>query len=102
MNTNVIDQKPHTVTIVVHNEDTGKTLELKGESTDSVQSFIHKLYDALRTTHKPEDRLRCGRSEVNVFQYANLSIADFERDHCAAHEWMFAGATGGALCCQYR
>lgn len=89
-------QTPHTVTIVVHNENTGKPIQLNGGSTDSVQSFIDKLYESLRTTHKPDDRLRCGASGVNVFTYANLTIADFERQHCAAHEWEFAGATGGA------
>lgn len=96
MEINVVNQKPHTVTIVVHNEDSGKSIKLEGESTDSVQSFIDKLYEALRTTQKPGDRLRCGASQVNVFGYANLSIADFERSHCSAHEWVFAGATGGA------
>jgi hypothetical protein len=96
METNVENKEPRTVTIVVHNEDTGKSIKLEGESTDSVQSFINELYEALRTTQKPDDRLRCGASQVNVFGYANLSIADFERSHCAAHEWVFAGATGGA------
>ncbi len=103
METKTVDQEPHTVTIAVHNEDTGKkAIELKGESTDSVQTFIDKLYEALRTTRKADDRLRCGASGVNVFSYANLKIADFERQHCAAHEWVFAGATGGALCFPHR
>ncbi len=102
MDTNITDKRPHTVTIVVHNEDTGKSIKLQGENTDLVQSFINKLYEALRTTQKPDDRLRCGGAQVNVFSYANLSIADFERDHCAAHEWVFAGATGGAWCSQSR
>jgi len=92
-------EKGHPVNIVVHNEDTGKKpIDIKGESTDLVQSFITKLYDALRTTQKPDDRLRCGNSEVNVFSYANVSIAEFQKQHCASHEWTFAGATGGALC----
>jgi len=93
------DQKVHAVNIVVHNEDTGgKPIDLKGESTDTVQSFIDKLYEALRSTRKDGDRLRCGGSAVNVFSFANLDIADFQRQHCAAHEWVFAGKTGGALC----
>lgn len=92
-------QKPHNITIVVHNEDTGKKpIELKGTSVDAVQSFIDKLYEALRTTQKPDDRLRCGSSEVNVFSYANLNVVDFQREHCASHSWAFAGATGGASC----
>ncbi len=96
-------QKPHQVNIVVHNEDTGgKPIDLRGESTDTVQSFIYKLYEALRTTHKADDRLRCGASSVNVFSYAALTIDDFERQQCAAHEWIFAGATGGARCCPSR
>ena len=100
MEGNTQNQKAHPVNIVVHNEDTGgKPIELNGESTDTVQSFIDKLYEALRSTHKAEDRLRCGDSGVNVFNYANLTIADFQRQQCAAHEWVFAGATGGALCC---
>lgn len=90
------DQKPHQVSIVVHNEDTGKPIDLRGESTDTVQNFIDKLYEALRTTRKDGDRLRCGGSGVNVFAYANLLITDFQRQQCAAHEWTFAGATGGA------
>ena len=102
METNVVNQKPHTVTIVVHNEDTGKSIKLEGQSTDLVQGFIDKLYQALRTTQKPDDRLRCGAKQVNVFSYANLSITDFERDQCAAHEWVFAGATGGASCSRSR
>ena len=103
MEADIKNQKPHSVTIVVHNEDTGgKPIELRGESTDTVQSFINKLYDALRTTRKDGDRLRCGPSGVNVFSYANLTIADFERQHCASHEWTFAGATGGASCCPFR
>lgn len=102
MDLNVADQEAHTVTIVVHNEDSGKSIKLEGESTDSVQAFINKLYEALRTTQKPDDRLRCGGAQVNVFSYANLSIADFERTQCAAHEWVFAGATGGASCSPYR
>lgn len=92
-------QKPHNVTIVVHDEDTGKKpIQLKATSADSVQIFIDKLYEALRTSQKPDDRLRCGKSEINVFTYAALNIVDFLREHCAAHEWVFAGATGGALC----
>jgi hypothetical protein len=92
-------QKAHAVNIVVHNEDTGgKPIDLKGENTDTVQSFIDQLYQALRTTHKDTDRLRCGGSGVSVFSFVTLSIADFQRLQCAAHEWVFAGATGGALC----
>lgn len=92
-------QKSHTLTIVVHNEDTGKKpIQLKGVSTDLVQSFINQLYEALRASQKPDDRLRCGKSEVNVFSHVNITIADFLREHCAAHEWIFAGATGGASC----
>lgn len=102
MEVNVQNQKPHRVNIVVHNEDTGgKPIDLIGESTDTVQSFIDKLYEGLHTTHKADDRLRCG-SRVNVFSYANLSIGEFQRQQCAAHEWVFAGATGGALCCPSR
>jgi hypothetical protein len=102
MDTDVKNHKPHPVNIVVHNEDTGGNIDLKGESTDTVQSFIDKLYEALRTTHKADDRLRCGASGVNVFSYAKLTIAEFQRQHCAAHEWVFAGATGGASCCRSR
>jgi hypothetical protein len=99
MENKVANEKPRMVTIEVHNEDTGKKpIKLEGESTDSVQSFITKLYEALHTTQKPDDRLRCGKSEVNVFAYAKLTIADFERHHCSSHEWIFAGATGGAFC----
>jgi len=99
MNDSAQNHKPHPVNIVVHNEDTGgKPIDLKGESTDTVQSFIDKLYEALRSTRKDGDRLRCGGSGVNVFSFANLTIADFQRQQCAAHEWAFAGATGGALC----
>jgi len=91
--------KPQPVTIIVHNEDTGgKPIQLDGDATDTVQTFIDKLYNALRSAHKPEDRLRCGSSGVNVFSFAALTIADFQRQHCAAHEWVFAGATGGARC----
>lgn len=95
-------QKPHNVTIVVHDEDTGKKpIQLKGTSAESVQTFIDKLYEELRTPHKPDDRLRCGKSEINVFTYAASNIIDFQREHCAAHEWLFAGATGGASCCRF-
>jgi hypothetical protein len=91
------DQKQHPVNIVVHNEDTGgKPIDLKGESTDTVQSFVDQLYKALRTTRKDGDRLRCGASGVSVFAFLSLSIADFQHQQCAAHEWTFAGATGGA------
>lgn len=93
------DQKSHPVNIMVHNEDTGgKPIDLKGESTDTVQSFVNELYEALRTTRKDGDRLRCGGSGANVFSFSNLTIADFQRQQCAAHEWVFAGATGGAKC----
>jgi|SRR5579864_2302982 len=103
MEVDVHNKKPHTITIVVHNEDTGgKPIDLVGEATDTVQSFIDKLYAALRTTHKADDRLRCGGSGVNVFSFANLTIAEFQRQQCAAHEWIFAGATGGAKCCPSR
>jgi hypothetical protein len=103
MEPNTQSQKPHQVNIVVHNEDTGgKPIDLRGESSDTVQSFIDKLYEALRTTHKADDRLRCGASGVNVFSYASLTIDDFQRQQCAAHEWVFAGATGGATCCLSR
>lgn len=96
-------QQPHPVNIVVHNEDTGgKPIQLKGDTTSTVQSFIDQLYQALRTTHKAEDRLRCGGSGVSVFSFANLTMGDFQRQHCAAHEWVFAGATGGALCSRSR
>lgn len=101
MESTIQRQKPHTVNIVVHNEDTGgKPIDLKGESTDTVQTFIDKLYAALKTTHKADDRLRCGPKAVNVFSFSTLTIEEFERQQCAAHEWVFAGATGGASCCQ--
>jgi hypothetical protein len=91
------------MTIIVHNEDTGgKPIQLSGQSTDTVQTFIDRLYEALRTAHKPDDRLRCGGSGVNVFSFATLAMADFQRQQCAAHEWVFAGATGGAVCCRRR
>ncbi|TAM79798.1 MAG: hypothetical protein EPN47_18575 [Acidobacteria bacterium] len=91
------DQRMQQTNIVVHNEDTGgKPIDLKGESTDTVQSFVDQLYQALRTTRKDGDRLRCGPSGVNVFSFVKLTIEDFERQQCAAHEWVFAGATGGA------
>jgi hypothetical protein len=96
------DHKAHPIKIVVHNEDTGKTIDLDGESTDRVQQFIDKLYEALRSTHKDGDRLRCGGSGVNVFSFAALAMTDFQRQHCAAREWTFAGATGGALCSHSR
>lgn len=93
------NEKAQPVNIVVHNEDTGgKPIELKGESTDKVQMFIDQLYQALRSTRKDGDRLRCGGSGVNVFSFANSTITDFQRQQCAAHEWTFTGATGGALC----
>jgi hypothetical protein len=99
MLSNEQNAKTHPVNMVVHNEDTGgKPIQLNGDSDDTVQSFIDKLYEALRTTHKAEDRLRCGGSGVNVFTYSSLTIAEFQRQHCAAHEWLFAGATGGASC----
>jgi len=88
------NEKPTPETIVVHDEDTGKAIELKGESSDRVQVFADKLYAALRTTRKAGDRLRC--KTVNVFDYTGLTISDFERQHCSAHEWTFAGETGGA------
>jgi hypothetical protein len=97
------NEKQQPVNIVVHNEDTGgKPIDLKGESTDKVQIFIDQLYQALRTTRKDGDRLRCGGSGANVFGFANLTIADFQRQQCAAHEWTFAGATGGALCSPFQ
>ena len=97
------DTKERIVNIVVHNEDTGgKPIDIQGENTDQVQVFIDKLYKALRTTRKNDDRLRCGGSGVNVFNFASLTIADFQRQQCSAHEWVFAGATGGALCSRSR
>lgn len=103
MESTIQSQKPHTVNIVVHNEDTGgKPIDLKGESTDTVQTFIDRLYDILKTVHKADDRLRCGPKSVNVFSFVTLTIDEFERQQCAAHEWVFAGATGGAWCCPSR
>lgn len=97
------DNKSQPVTIIVHNEDTGgKPIQLNGQNTDTVQAFIDRLYEALRTARKPDDRLRCGDSGVNVFSFAALTVADFQRQQCAAHEWLFAGATGGAVCCRRR
>ena len=37
MESNVLNERPRTVTIEVHNEDTGKQIKLEGESTDLVQ-----------------------------------------------------------------
>jgi hypothetical protein len=95
--------KPQPVMIIVHNEDTGgRPIQLKGENTETIQTFIDRLYDALRTARKADDRLRCGGSGVNVFSFAALTVADFQRQQCAAHEWVFAGATGGAVCSRRR
>lgn len=102
MESNAMEQEKHIITIMVHNEDSGKSFELKGESTDLVQIFIDKLYEAFRSTRKPSDRLFCGAAKINVFSYEGLSITDFERQHCEAHEWTFAGETGGALCCPFQ
>lgn len=93
------NQSSHRVTIEVHNEDTGGQLKLTGETSDTVQSFIDQLYSQLRTTHKDGDRLRC--KQVNVFSFANLTIAAFEKDHCSSRSWTFAGQTGGAACCPH-
>jgi hypothetical protein len=91
------NQKVNPVNIVVHNEDTGKPIHLRGQSSDLVQTFIDALYRELRTPRKDGDRLRCGKG-VNVFNFAKLIIGDFQREQCAAHSWTFAGETGGALC----
>lgn len=86
----------HTVAINVHNEDSGNVIHLKGTESDSVQSFIDKLYAELRTQRKPDDRLRCESGGQDVFQYSNLSIEAYLRQHCSAHVWLFASGTGGA------
>lgn len=91
------DNQPfHPITIAVHNEDTGGEIKLSGDSSDIVQAFIDQLYSQLRTTRKNGDRLRC--KEVNVFNFANLAMAAFEKDQCSSHSWTFAGETGGAAC----
>ncbi len=94
------NQPPHPITIEVHNEDTGGNIKLTGKTSDTVQTFIDQLYSQLRTTRKNGDRLRC--KEVNVFSFANLTIAAFEKDQCSSHSWTFAGETGGAACCPPR
>lgn len=88
--------KDENVTIVVHNEDSGRNIPLKGRKGDTVQAFIDKLYEALKTTRKPDDRLRCESSGQDVFQFASLNIEDYLRHDCHSHEWLFAGGTGGA------
>lgn len=92
------NQLSNGVNIEVHNEDTGgPPIQLKGESSDTVQVFIDQLYSKLRTARKSGDRLRC--QQVNVFGFANLTMAAFEHAQCSSHSWVFAGETGGAVCC---
>jgi hypothetical protein len=94
------NQPSHPVTIEVHNEDTGGDIKLTGDTSHTVQTFIDQLYSQLRTTRKNGDRLRC--KQVNVFSFASLMMAAFEKDQCSSHSWTFAGETGGAACCPRR
>jgi hypothetical protein len=90
--------KKHQVVIVVHNEDSGRTLHLEGRPDDSVQHFITLLYKELRVDRKPTDRLRCEGNGQDVFQYAHLNVERYLHEHCDCRTWLFASATGGAWC----
>jgi hypothetical protein len=88
--------KDKKVTIVVHNEDSGRNIQVKGLESDPVQFYIDRLYEELKITRKPDDRLRCESTGADVFPFASLTIEEYLRQHCSAHEWLFAGGTGGA------
>jgi len=94
----VVEHGEGVVTIKVHNEDSGRTLSLKGDKDDSVKFFVEEMYKELKTTRKADDRLRCEGNGQDVFSFENLNIVEYSKIQCSAHEWLFASGTGGGEC----
>lgn len=84
------------VNIVVHDEDNGRNIDLKGHARDSVSFFVDQLYDKLGRKRKDDDRLRCECNGNDVFQHGHLNIEHYIHEFCRKHLWLFAGGTGGA------
>lgn len=83
--------------VTIDNRDSGDTIRLRHEVTDTIESIITAMYEDFRRSRDPEDRLTCWRNGEDVFQFAPLTLeAYLRRGHCQDLHWAFVGGTGGA------
>ena len=87
------------ITITVVNEDNGREFELNAGKGTPVSTLIERAYEKLGVTRQGDDRLRCEKTNEDVFPFASIQLGQYlDAGHCPTREWLFAGGTGGALC----
>ncbi|MDF3140860.1 MULTISPECIES: hypothetical protein [unclassified Streptomyces] len=83
--------------VTIDNKDSGDTIKLRREVTDTIESIIAAMYEEFRRVRDAEDRLTCRRNGEDVFQFASLTLEEYLRQgHCQDLHWSFVGGTGGA------
>lgn len=83
--------------VTVANKDNADTVRLRVPVTAPIAAVIEKMYAEFRLTQQPGDRLSCRHDGEDVYQFAQLTLAQYlEQGHCPNLHWSFAGDTGGA------
>ncbi|MFD3840251.1 hypothetical protein ACFWWC_28960 [Streptomyces sp. NPDC058642] len=91
--------RPHerTRVVTVDNRDSGDTVRLRREVSETIESVIRAVYEEFRRSRDPEDRLVCRRNGQDVFQFAGVTLEEYLRQgDCQDLHWSFTGGTGGA------
>jgi len=91
------EHREHKLTVTVHNEDAGGDPLVFHDSKETlVSAVIAQLYTALKTTRKPDDRLKCIGNGDNVFSHETETLGHYAEHVCERLEWAWSGKSGGA------
>jgi hypothetical protein len=83
--------------VTVANKDNADTIRLRVPVTATIAAVIKKMYAEFRLNQQTGDRLSCRRDGEDVYQFAQLALAQYlHQGHCPNLHWSFAGDTGGA------
>jgi hypothetical protein len=82
------------LTVTVHNEDNGDSLELHAGPGTPVGTLIRRMYEKWRIERRDGDRLRCGDGGETLWGHEDEKLGEFA-ERCGL-TWLFAGEHGGA------
>lgn len=87
------------ITVHIVNEDNGEEIDLHGNRQLRIEHFIKLIYNRFKVERQPDDRLRCEEGGEDVFQFAHMTLGEYQdAGHCKCLVWLFASGTGGASC----
>jgi hypothetical protein len=91
------ERHEHKLAVTVHNEDAGgEPLVFHDSKETLVSAVISELYTALKTSRKPDDRLKCIGTGDNVFSHETERLGHYAEHACEKLEWAWSGKSGGA------